>query len=368
MHVCVWMSELCKGVKEEAKESCKGEREECFPGTKSACKSPGILRLTCSALVWWEYGVTYACRYRWEREWGCLLVFLTCKYLHGSDKSKGCFSQIEIRKCLFSVPLLSTLCPMLRMAEFVCCWQHSKHVRQASSCRGELRHVQKMWGCSVPPTSNVCKTEGKRPVTLSSSPDPSPGWCLWHPKISSPGQAAPTPRMWNHSSICSVCKTMGYDLIQEREMYPPGFSSWGPLPLTLSLHSSGGLWVLVAPHHSLLSVHVCAGAHRACSSPWACEAGGTAASCSGGKQQRLSDALLRCSLLTPVQTANVPTGTWRKSCWREMQREWGHWRWHYEATEPCLHQLFHLFLFCFETNMSWADTENKICPCIQLLR
>lgn len=124
----------------------------------------------------------------------------------------------------------------------------------------------------------------------------------------------------------------------------------------------------VAPQHPLLSVHVCVGACSTCSSPWACAAGGTALSCGGVKQQRLRDALPRCSLLTPAQTANVPTGTRSKSGWREVQREWRHWRWHYEATEPSLHQHFHLVLFCFETNMSWADTENKIRPCIQLLR
>lgn len=47
------MSELFNGVKEEAKEGGnKGDREKCLLGTKSACKSPGILRLkSCSALT-----------------------------------------------------------------------------------------------------------------------------------------------------------------------------------------------------------------------------------------------------------------------------------------------------------------------------
>lgn len=48
-----------------------------------------------------------------------LACFLICKYLHDSDESKGHFSKIEIRRCLFSVHLLSTPCLVVSMAESV---------------------------------------------------------------------------------------------------------------------------------------------------------------------------------------------------------------------------------------------------------
>lgn len=48
------MSELCKGVKEEAKESCKGERGEMFSGDKECLQVPRISQtsvLFCISLV-----------------------------------------------------------------------------------------------------------------------------------------------------------------------------------------------------------------------------------------------------------------------------------------------------------------------------
>lgn len=264
----------------------------------------------------------------------------------------------NINTCLFTLPLLSTQCLMMRIAELVCLLLSTQKNRSGRPAGAGGK-------CSMFSASHkqCLQNRGETSSGPVLKPRPQPGDACGIPESASQMKLPLCHKCRATAALALSAKPQGMISFERERCIHQDFTAEVP-----SLSPSPRPVSAVAPQHPLLSVHVCVGACGTCSSPWACAAGGTALSCGGVKQQKLRDALPRCSLLTPAQTANVPTGTWSKSGWREVQREWRHWRWHYEATEPSLHQHFHLVLFCFETNMSWADTENKIRPCIQLLR
>lgn len=157
-------------------------------------------------------------------------------------------------------------------------------------------------------------------------------------------------RVWSHSREKRI-----------RQDFTAEFPSLSPPPCAAQV-TCGGWWHPTPPH----SVRPCVGAHV---SPRGC---GWWHSCL--LQRCKSAEAWWCSfcwdagrsLLPAVRRPMYPRtviGTRSKSCWREVQRGWENWWWHGQATELGLHQLSHLFLFCFGTNKSWAGVENKMFFC-----
>lgn len=204
-------------------------------------------------------------------------------------------------RCLFSVPLLSTLSLMMRMAELVCPLLTTLKTGQvgqqpqggSAACSEELGVPGTVW-CLPPAMYTKLRGNLQWPCAEAQSPawsDAVHGISELVPQISCSHPNVPHK---DGAIVPFALSAKPQDMISlKREMHLLVLSNW--VPSAPSLCSSGNLWVVVASQHPPLSVRVCVGARY---SPQVCAAGGTAMSCCGVNQQRPKDAP-SSKMLTP---------------------------------------------------------------------